>query len=191
MSEICLLRHGAVQGGACFRGSTDDELSCSGWRQMWRATRRQGPWDRIISSPLRRCARFATRLARRLDLPLHCDPRLREMHFGAWEGKTAAQLLASDAPALQAFWSDPQRFPPPQAESLDEFARRVDQCWQDLQAMYAGQRLLCITHGGVIRVLLCRQQGLPLQHTLQFDVAYGELITLRTEPTPAAIAAGA
>ncbi len=170
---IGLLRHGDT-GLSGFRGALDDELAPLGWRQMEQAITGK-EWDMVISSPRLRCAAFAQMLAARYGLPLHLDERLAEMHFGAWEGKTAAELMQSDAEALQNFWQDPERYPPPEGEHMEKFSARVLQAWSDIQQQCAGQRVLVVTHGGVIRRILCHVRGLPLGELLSLEVAHGSL----------------
>src|SRR5690625_5890157 len=54
-----LLRHGRCEGGEMFRGSTDVALLDSGLEAMAGALSGLGGWQRIVSSPMRRCLRFA------------------------------------------------------------------------------------------------------------------------------------
>lgn len=171
---IDLLRHGEVEGGVCFRGSTDDPLSRQGWQQMDRAVGSTA-WDGIISSPLRRCADFAQVLAQRRGIPLHLEGRLREVHFGLWEGRTAAALMQAEAEALAKFWQAPYTYPPPAAESLPRFERRVLDAWNDITHGRAGRRVLVITHGGVIRVILRQVRRLSPEHLLSIDVPHASL----------------
>ncbi len=181
-----LLRHGSVIGGVCFRGSTDDALTAEGWQQMWDSVQGQPRWDRIVSSPLQRCASFARELAKRSAIPYTLDARLREIHFGAWEGRTTANVHAATPDALQRFWTDPTTFTPPEAESLLAFQTRVLACWQRLQQSHEGQRLLIVTHGGVIRVLLCHLLEHPLARLQEFPVAHGALLRLPIANPPGA-----
>ena len=199
-SGIDLLRHGETQGSNCFRGRTDDPLTPEGWRQMWAAVAndQEGarltfhadqsvvpgprdtpprPWDRIITSPLIRCADFARAMSQRMNLPLSLDPRLVELDFGAWEGRSAADLMVSDAEALGRFWADPVTHAPPGGESLPAFQARVLAAWQDLtaQALTNRERLLVISHGGVIRVILCTLLDHPLKRLLELDVGHASL----------------
>lgn len=184
MTGWALLRHGAVTGGVCFRGSTDDALTAEGWQQMWDSVQGQPTWDHIVSSPLQRCASFARELAKRNSVPYTLDARLREIHFGAWEGLTTASVHAASPDALQQFWSDPTMYTPPEAEPLPVFQTRVLACWQRLQLSHKGQRLLIITHGGVIRVLLCHLLGHPLARLQEFSVAHGALLCLPVTVVP-------
>jgi alpha-ribazole phosphatase len=140
-----------------------------------------GPWDRIVSSPLQRCARFAAELGEQLNLSVHLDKDLQELHFGAWEGQSAAALMETDAEALGLFWADPYSFTPPQGEPVSEFAARVLAAIARLHGAYAGERVLLISHGGVMRLLLAQARGLPREQLLNVEVAHGALFALSAE----------
>lgn len=182
---IDLLRHGDVQGGRRFRGHTDDPLSEDGWAQMWRAVHAMAYESlkpgRIISSPLRRCADFAHVLSQRYAIPCELERRLMEMHFGTWEGKSAAELMASDARQLANFWQNPAVHTPPGGEPLAVFGRRVLSAWQDILASHAGKNLLIITHGGVIRSLLCHVLQRPVKDLLAFEVEHACRLRIRVD----------
>ncbi len=83
---VDLLRHGEVEGGACFRGSTDDPLSKNGWQAMESAARRISPWDQIITSPLLRCQQIAGVISEQQKTPLLLEADFREICFGEWGG---------------------------------------------------------------------------------------------------------
>ena len=174
-----LLRHGETESGGGLRGSLDDALTATGWAQLRSAMQGAGPWDRIISSPLQRCARFAEELAAAHALPLTLEADLQELHFGAWEGRSAAELMDTDADALGRFWADPYSFTPPEGEPLLQFEARIHAALQRLQRDYPGERLLIVTHGGVMRLLLAQARGLPRQDLLQVSVAHAERVRLQ------------
>ncbi len=180
-SSISLLRHGETVGGARFRGSIDDPLNQMGWDQMWSAVEEQC-WDHIISSPLIRCADFACSLATKHSILVEHDERIKEMHFGAWEGRTAVQIMDADPDALSDFWNDPLQNTPPQAERLLDFQARVLSAWHDIMVQHRGQHILLVTHGGVIRVILCHLQQRPLQRLLELEVGHASLKKINTEP---------
>ncbi len=182
VTHIDLLRHGETQGGSRLRGRLDDPLTATGWEQMWTAVGqadRNRTWDAIIASPLARCADFAQALSECQGIPLRLDQRLAELDFGAWEGQTAADLMATDAEALRRFWLDPLANTPPGGESLMAFASRVLAAWRDLLGKESGPRVLVIGHGGVIRVILCQVLGHPLGQLLELDVGHASLKRLR------------
>ena len=179
--RLDLLRHGETELGGGLRGSLDDALTEKGWAQMRAAVIEQGPWDRLVSSPLQRCARFAEELGAQLGLPVQLDKDLQELHFGAWEGQSAAALMDTDAEALGLFWADPYSFTPPQGEPVVDFSARVLAAVERLQATCAGERVLLISHGGVMRLLLAQARGLPREQLLNVEVGHGALFSLTVE----------
>lgn len=180
--RLDLLRHGETESGGGLRGSIDDALTDSGWAQMRAAVMDQGPWDRLVSSPLQRCARFAEALGAQLRLPVQLDKDLQELHFGAWEGQSTLALMDTDAEALGLFWADPYSFTPPEGEPVADFSNRVTAAVERLHATYAGERVLLISHGGVMRLLLAQARGLPREQLLNVEVGHGALFSLTVEP---------
>ncbi|MGV8812397.1 histidine phosphatase family protein, partial [Pseudomonas aeruginosa] len=83
-----------------------------GWGQM-RTAGEGGGWDRLVSSPLQRCRAFAGELAQRQGIELELENDLRELHFGDWEGRSAASRRDGHSEALGRFWADPYVFTPP------------------------------------------------------------------------------
>ncbi|MBF0158614.1 MAG: alpha-ribazole phosphatase family protein [Magnetococcales bacterium] len=184
---VDLLRHGEPEGGERYRGSLDDPLSASGWQQMERTLASlpvaERGWQRIITSPLRRCADFAGVLGQRLQpaAEVVVEPGLREMGFGAWEGRTTAEILAQDGQALRQFWRDPLHHTPPQGEPMEPFQQRIQGVWQSWLQDYPQQHLLVVTHGGVVRVLISLVLALPLEHLSRIVVPYANLTRLRVD----------
>lgn len=179
--HLDLLRHGETELGGGLRGSLDDALTPLGWQQMRDAVVGGGPWSRLVSSPLQRCARFAEELGAQLGLPVTLEQDLQELHFGAWEGRSAAALMETDADALGRFWSDPYGFTPPEGEPVSDFSARVLAAVQRLHQAYAGERVLLVSHGGVMRLLLARARGLLREQLLNVEVGHGGLFSLQVE----------
>ena len=177
--QLDLLRHGETELGGGLRGSLDDALTPLGWTQMREAVKGQGPWDRIVSSPLQRCALFARELSAQLDLPVSFDKNLQELHFGAWEGQSAAALMEVDSEALGLFWADPYAFTPPDGEPVLEFSARVLSAVSRMQQEFSGERVLVVCHGGVMKLLLAQARGLPREQLLQVPVIHGALFGLQ------------
>jgi len=175
---VYLMRHGEPMGGVRYRGSTDDPLSPGGLREMQNALAGRGAFDTIVSSPLRRCADFARSLAERSGTPLAIEPAFREMHFGAWEGQTPQTLMAACPELLRQFWADPRAHPPPGAEPLDRFRKRVIGAWRAHVGAWEGQPLLLIVHGGTVRVILAFEQLLSVRELMSLDVPYASVHTL-------------
>ncbi len=182
-THIYLLRHGETQGGSRYNGSTDVALSERGWSQMQATVETEDCWDRVISSPLSRCAHFAQSLQKQNNIPLQLDERIREIHFGVWEGKTAAEVFETDGDALTRYWQDPVQHTPIEGEALKDFEARVLSFWQEVIARYHGEKILLIAHGGVIRLLLCHILQRPLQRIFDFEVVHASLHHIRVEHT--------
>jgi len=169
-TTIDLIRHGEPVGGTKYRGKLDDPLSEKGWQQMRNAVADHCPWDAIISSTLRRCAEFAQELSKRHNIPLETDARLMEIGFGEWEGKTAAELQASDPDRLHHFWSDPLNNTPPGAETLADFRQRVISGWDDAVNRHRGRHLLMVGHAGMMRMIIREALDMPLERMFRIQV---------------------
>lgn len=181
---IDLLRHGETLAGSVYLGRSDAPLSEHGYRQMTEALADAPHYSAVLSSPLVRCAAFANDYAQRHGLPLHYDARFQEMDFGAWDGRSAAEIATADSGALENFWRDPIACPPPQAEPLLSFQARVLAAWRELPACYPGQRVLLVTHGGVMRIILCYLQQRPLTELLNLSVPHAALHRICAEHEP-------
>jgi len=168
---IDLLRHGEPVGGRMYRGGIDHPLSELGWQQMRAATANPDPWQHIISSPLARCRDFAEELAGRLGLDWEIDERLREVGFGSWEGKTGAELRATDPDLLKRFYHDPVGERPEGAEPLDAFLGRVGASIDAHKTRHAGRHILLVCHAGVIRAAVAHTLSAPLPAMYRLDVA--------------------
>lgn len=178
---IDMLRHGETELGGGLRGSLDDALTAKGWSQMQAAVEEAQPWQALVSSPLQRCARFAQTLAEQQRLVLQLAPGLQELHFGEWEGRSAADLMLTHEQELAQFWADPYAYTPPGGEAVIDFSSRVLAAIAELHREHAGKHLLLVTHGGVMRLLLARARGLPREQLLQVEVGHGALFRLEVQ----------
>jgi alpha-ribazole phosphatase len=179
VTTVDLLRHGAPEGGTRYRGSLDDPLSEQGWREMRAAVGEYHPWQVIVSSPLHRCAAFAKDLSERLDVPLEIEPGWREIGFGVWEGRTPEEINAATPEALALFWHDPINHPPAGGELLEDFASRVVAAWRGLLKRHCGCHALVVSHGGVIRMVLCHVLEMPLRRLWRLEVPYASCSRVR------------
>ncbi len=179
-TQIDLLRHGECDGGAIFRGTTDVSITSKGFGDMGAACDgaqrvSEGGWDVIVTSPLRRCCVFAEKLASDNGLSLVVEPTLAEMHFGDWEGKKI-QWVLDNFPDEMASWSEsPDQFEPPNGESVVALFTRVQSIFDVLVERFQSKRILIVTHGGVIRVLLAHLLDMPLSSVNRFDVPYASM----------------
>ncbi|MBF0308951.1 MAG: histidine phosphatase family protein [Magnetococcales bacterium] len=181
-TAVDLLRHGEPEGGEMYRGSLDHPLSPLGWQQMLSAIDTVPcRWDLILHSPLLRCADFAQNIAKKRAIPCHCEPRFQEMGFGLWEGRTRDELLAGDRERLTRFWLDPLHNTPPEGEPLLDVQHRVSQAWEEMLQHYADRAILIVAHGGIIRLLMALNLGMPLENLSRVVVPYACLVRFRID----------
>lgn len=176
---IDLLRHGEVEGGDIFRGSTDDKLTDEGWEQMQLTLQGEVNWDVIMTSPLRRCAEFAESLADQESLELEVMDNLQEIDFGDWEGQSPNELLETDNERLKCWWTSPTKTTPPQGEDFHDFRARVLKTLKQITAEHQNKRILLVTHAGVIRVILMYILGMQEENLFRLNVDYAALSTIR------------
>lgn len=183
MSEkkIYLLRHGDTGRQGCYIGSTDVPLSATGQQQVRDSARalRGKKIEQIFCSPMLRCRQTYAQLD--LPIPYQVHELLREVDFGRWEGKTFAEIVADDAEAVAAWTNDPAHFCFPGGEALVDFHKRVAAIMKILNEEN-NKHILLVTHGGIIRHLLCLCLGIPLDKYLVFDVQPGSYSSLLLYP---------
>jgi len=179
-THIGLLQHGEVEAGGVFCGELETQLSTSGWKQLKQAFGSQKPaWDAVITSPKAQCTAFAQWYAAKHKLPLITDERLREIHLGVWEGCQPSQLMQTQPGQLAQWWVNPTLAAPEGGEDFSVFRERVLQAWSDLCLEWRDQRVLVVTHAGVIRLVVAHVLHIPNERLLSLNVEYGTLTRLR------------
>ncbi len=176
---IDLLRHGEVENSGCYCGSSDVSLTQRGRQQMAQVMAREPALDGIITSPLVRCATPAREFSDQYGLPLVLDSALKEIHLGTWEGLKFSEVFTQWPDKVENFWRDPVNHPPLEGEPLLEFQRRVVNAFNHHINHCRGQRLLMVTHGGVIRIILAQVLKMPLTALLRLEVPYASLSRIR------------
>lgn len=93
-----------------------------------------------------------------LDQDVRLDPRLRELHLGAWQGLTAEQARES-YPDEYAAWRAGHDVPRGGGETYRQAGERAAACL--LEHLPAQGTLLAVTHGGTARAALSLLLELP------------------------------
>ena len=183
---VDLLRHGEPVGGRAYRGNRiDDPLSETGWQQMRSWLDTEVSWQRVITSPLRRCRDFAEEVAKKYNLPIRVVQDLKEVGFGSWEGKTPEEIQSLYQDAYQAFYNDPVKNRPEGAEPLEDFFNRVNDAYLTVVAQYPGEHILLVTHAGVIRAIVANTLKAPINSMYQLRIDYAGLSRIRHGDSPA------
>jgi glucosyl-3-phosphoglycerate phosphatase len=151
--RLLIWRHGRTEWNATGRiqGQSDVALDETGVQQAHEAApllAAEEP-DAIVSSDLSRARRTAEVLARLVGLPVALDARLRETHFGPWQGLTSAELQA-EYPDEYGRWVQGKRVAIPDAEEPPQVAARMVAAIDDALEATNGT-LVVVTHGAAAR----------------------------------------
>lgn len=159
---VTLLRHGEVAGRPhVFRGADDAPLSERGRAQVLAAAAGLGHLAGVATSPRLRCRAVAEEIAAARGLELAVLADLAELDFGAWEGRSVAEVAEAWPEAHAAFCRFDDAAAAPGGERLGDFRRRVLAAWSAWLADAGGGHRLLVCHAGVMRVLLQAILDLP------------------------------
>lgn len=154
MTRLLIWRHGQTAWNASDRvqGQTDIELDEVGVAQAeraaaWLATLKP---DLIVSSDLSRAARTAGALAELTGHDVLLDERLRERHFGPWQGLTGDEI-AERYPNQYPHWRRLGDVPDVPLESTIDLTERVSAALRDVAAKVGDGTAVVATHGGAAR----------------------------------------
>lgn len=156
--QIWWIRHGESTWNRenRWQGHSDIPLSQTGQEQAQRLARalQQQRFDLVFSSDLQRARQTAE-----IALPgveVVTDPRLREVHFGHFEGLTREEMSEEQRQELSRWLKDPFETAIPGGESLAQVYERLCQ-WRS--GLPTSGKVAVFTHGGVIRCSLWKSKG--------------------------------
>lgn len=156
MTHVAFMRHGptAWNGAKRLQGRADIELTPR-TREFLKARRIPHEFDgwRVLCSPLKRCRETAELLG----LPAEIDPRLVEMSWGDFEGRTMDELRAERGAELAENEARGLDFQPPNGESPRMVQARLRPLLADVAK--DGRNALCVTHRGVFRAVYALARG--------------------------------
>lgn len=173
--RFCLIRHGETQWNAERRlqGQIDIELNRTGLAQAEAAARNLEPerFSALYSSDLGRATQTAAAISRRHGLPTQLDARLRERHFGFFQGLTYDEAERRHPEFYRRFQArEPALQFEEGGESLEVFAARVSAVMTEIARAHAGATVVVVTHGGVLDVIYRLSTGRPLQAPRDFRI---------------------
>lgn len=178
MTDILLIRHGETAWNRMRRmqGHIDIGLNDEGQRQarsLARALQSEHP-AAIYASDLQRARNTAQAVADIHQLPVHIDSALRERCYGAFEGLMYDEISLQHPEAF-ALWQsrDPQaRFPAGEreAETLEEFHQRSVDVVTRIAQQHPDQRIVIVTHGGVLDCLYRAAHDLSITSPRDFAI---------------------
>jgi ribonuclease H / adenosylcobalamin/alpha-ribazole phosphatase len=186
---ILLLRHGAhdlVDRVLCGR-TTGGGLSERGRAQaaalgLRLAGRRL---TALWSSPVRRARETAEIVAVAAGREVQVDEALHEIEFGAWTGRTFAEL--DPDPDWRRWNAARDAARPPGGESMEEVRERVAGWFERALARYGGETIAAVSHADVIKAGVAHALGLSIRFHDRFEVAPGSITALAVWPGGAKI----
>ena len=156
MATVFFVRHGetTANAGGILQGQSDFLLSAAGRRQAACLSSRLAgkPFDAIYTSDLSRASDTAGMIA--AGRPVIRTPLLREWCFGDWQGRKIEDLRREFPREFGLFADDSPLFVPPGGESALAFRARAAEVLTRLAAKHAGETVLCVTHGGLLKQML-------------------------------------
>ena len=123
--------------------------------------------DVHYASPLERCKLLSEKIQ---ATHKKLDDRLKEVNFGDWEGKYWDDIPKAE---LDPWMEDYIHQSPPNGESLLAMQSRVMEFWKEILQNHKNQKVILITHGGVIRILRGHLEHIPLYKIFDLKVDYG------------------
>lgn len=168
MTVIYLLRHGETtwnQDGNRYAGRTDVPLNDTGRAQAASAAIRLAEirFTAAYCSPLQRSRETAEIVASAHTLAVTTDPRLFEIDFGTWEGKSRDQIMRDDPAGWERWNTDPTDVP---AGGTGETGGSAAARMADFVANHAkgDEIILIVGHNTLNRLYIAQSLGMPLRN---------------------------
>ncbi|MBM9605524.1 histidine phosphatase family protein [Desulfopila inferna] len=153
-----LLRHGTTLWNEEKRiqGSLDSRLSLAGKEKMhdWARFLAAQHWSRILASDLGRAKESAAILNSIMKVPVTFESRLREQHWGEWEGRRIEEIRAKYSEEVARQVASGWDFRPPLGESRREVLQRSWIALHEASLAWPQQKILIVCHQGIIKCLI-------------------------------------
>lgn len=164
--RIHLIRHGETNWNREKRaqGQQESVLTQDGREQaaLLRLSLADTQFESIYCSSSVRTRETAEIVFAETGLPVHYCEQLREIHMGPWEGQLYTDIRQRDPELFHAFWHEPDRFQLAGAETYADVQRRALQKLQWILANDPARELAIVSHGVLIKTLLCDAEQRPL-----------------------------
>ena len=167
MTQLILIRHGETLWNTERRmqGQLDSPLTSRGpWQAQQLGVRlKTQPFTTLYSSDLPRAARTAEQIAVATGHQIVIDERLRERHFGVFEGLTQKEMQSCEPDAYVRFMSRDPHYAVPGGESPAAFFARCRAALEELAIRHAGETIAVVTHGLVLDSAYRAATGIALE----------------------------
>lgn len=119
-------------------------------------------WQAVYASSLVRAQQTAAPISEKVGLEVRTRDDLKEIAYGAWEGKTVAQVDEAFHDAHIEWTADPAWNAPTGGETAIVIARRGLQVVEEIRADVGDGNVLIVSHKATIRILLCALLGIDV-----------------------------
>ncbi len=134
---------------------------------------------RVLSSDRERALETARIVAALHGLPVEATDALRELDFGAWEGRSLGDLWSEEPEAARAWDTDIRRTPASFGESVLDVERRVGAFWDSLRHFGRdGGEVAIVAHAGSLAVLRSIITGETLSDAFAARLELGGAVAL-------------
>ncbi|QGN31700.1 histidine phosphatase family protein [Microlunatus sp. Gsoil 973] len=191
-TELILIRHGQSHANvnpvvAGIRG--DRGLTDTGRRQaelLRDRLRAEGlTADVLYASTLRRAQETARYVAEAIELPIKDDDGLQELRVGQADGMSNKDWSARWPELGDSLWANPFQEFAPGGESWATFLARVGAALTTLVRQHPDQRVVAVTHGGVINATFALAFGLgPTAPPVRIDPENTSINRWHYDPDP-------
>ena len=185
MTKFVVVRHGETVWNAQGRiqGHLNSTLNAEGLAQAELLGDRlaQESFDVVYCSDLGRTRQTIQPYIQRTGAkPVLCS-RLRERHLGVLQGLTAREGALQFPDVYARFHAREPDYAVPEGESIRDVSERTRIRFEELLAEHSGQKVLVITHGGILDVLHRFVRAIPLDHTRDFTVYNSSINRIQCE----------
>jgi|SRR3989344_2826677 len=160
--KIYVVRHGLTEFNKreILNGEIDEPLSAEGIEQAKQvaALLPRGITHVYVSSLLR-TKQTAEIINAELNLPVSFHDELNEVHVGHLAGRSWADMESGEE--LKQKHRSVQYDYRPEGECAEDVKRRVSAFLRRIQKMHDQEKVLIVTHGGIVRILQLFESGLP------------------------------
>ena len=164
MTRILLARHGETDWNrdGRWQGHADTSLNATGREQAHELERflADVELDAVYSSDLRRALETAEIVARAKGLTVVSDSALREIDDLEWTGLTWSEIESRFPEGARRHRAGGTGWEP--GETWEAMSERVIVALTRIATTHPGGCVLCVVHGGPIRVVLAHAIGLDL-----------------------------
>ncbi len=166
MLTLHLVRHGdtiqAAEGIFC--GDIDPPLTEAGHSQAEHLANALAPLQprALYCSPKLRARMTAEPIARACGLQPVLDEGLREIAYGAWEGRRETEVREREPTAYEAWSADPALVSPPGGETAFAIAARALPVVLRAKREHSSGNVILVSHKATVRVIVCALLGMPL-----------------------------